>query len=68
MRQQKMSRMPVKSEGINQGVGENNERATFMTNEEMEKKIQEAEGKNISFYCAFRVFAVRDSNATMKRR
>ena len=38
MRQQKMSRMPVKSEGINQGVGENKERATFMTNEEMEKK------------------------------
>ena len=38
MRQQKMSRMHVKSEGINQGVGENKERATFMTNEEMEKK------------------------------
>ena len=35
--------MLVKSEGINQGVGENKERATFMTNEEMEKKIQEAE-------------------------
>ena len=37
--------MLVKSEGINQGVGENKERATFMTNEEMEKKIDVLAGE-----------------------